>query len=163
MGISVVHGIVKNHDGAVMVKNEPGKGAVFEVFFPVTEAEPKPEDKEIDVLPTGNEKILFVDDEESLVKMGRKMLERLGYQVETKTNPIEALELVRSHPDRFDLIITNMTMPLMSSDKLAKKILDIRPDMPIILCTGFSKKIDDAKAKQLGIRNSISMPRGHGY
>jgi CheY-like chemotaxis protein len=158
MGLAVVQGIVKNHDGAVMVKSEPGKGTVFEVFFPLTEAEAEPEDKEADALPTGNEKILFVDDEESLVKMGRRMLERLGYRVETKTNPIEALDLVRSEPDRFDLVITDMTMPQMTGDKLVKDILSIRPDMPIILCTGFSEKIDDERAKELGIRKYIEKP-----
>ncbi len=158
MGLAVVQGIVKNHDGAVMVKSEPGKGAVFEVFFPLTEAEAEPEDKEADALPTGNEKILFVDDEESLVKMGRRMLERLGYRVETKTNPIEALDLVRSEPDRFDLVITDMTMPQMTGDKLVKEILSIRPDMPIILCTGFSEKIDDERAKELGISKYIEKP-----
>ena len=158
MGLSVVHGIVKNHGGAVTVKSVLGKGTVFEVFFPLTEAEAEPEDKETGALPTGNEKILFVDDEASLVKMSRRMLERLGYRVETKTNPIEALGLVRSKPDRFDLVITDMTMPQMTGDKLAKEILSIRPDMPIILCTGFSEKIDDAKAKDLGISKYIEKP-----
>ena len=158
MGLSVVHGIVKNHDGALTVKSEPGKGAVFEAFFPLTEAEAEPEAKEADTLPTGNERILFVDDEAALVKMGRRMLERLGYQVETKTNPIEALELVRSEPDRFDLIITDMTMPQMTGDNLVKEILSIRPDMPIILCTGFSEKIDDERAEELGISKYIEKP-----
>jgi PAS domain S-box-containing protein len=158
MGLSVVHGIVKNYDGAVMVKSEPGKGAVFEVFFPLTEAEAEPEDKEAGALPTGDEKILFVDDEESLVRMVRRMLEMHGYQVETRSDPVEALELFRSKPDRFDLIITDMTMPNMTGDRLANEILRIRPDMPIILCSGFSDKIDAEKAKELGVRKYIEKP-----
>jgi two-component system cell cycle sensor histidine kinase/response regulator CckA len=158
MGLSVVHGIVKNHDGAVMVKSEPGKGAVFEMFFPLTEAEAEPEDKEAGALPTGDEKILFVDDEESLVRMVRRMLEMQGYEVEAKSDPVEALELFRSKPDRFDLIITDMTMPNMTGDRLANEILRIRPDMPIILCSGFSDKIDAEKAKELGVRKYIEKP-----
>jgi PAS domain S-box-containing protein len=159
MGLSVVHGIVKNHDGAVMVKSEPGKGAVFEVFFPVTEAEAEPEDKkESEVLHTGDEKILFVDDEESLVKMVKRMLEMHGYQVESRRDPVEALELFRSKPDGFDLVITDMTMPNMTGDRLAREILRISPDMPIILCSGFSDKIDAEKAKELGIRKYIEKP-----
>ncbi len=109
-------------------------------------------------MPTGNEKILFVDDEASLVKMVKRSLETQGYRVETKSDPVEALDLVRSKPDRFDLVITDMTMPNMTGDKLAKEILSIRPDTPIILCSGFSEKIDAEKAKELGIREYIEKP-----
>ncbi|MBW2608231.1 MAG: PAS domain S-box protein, partial [Deltaproteobacteria bacterium] len=158
MGLAVVYGIVKHHNGAITVASEPGKGTVFEVLFPLTEAEAEQETGEQEALPTGNEKILFVDDEASLVKMAKRMLEMQGYQVETKTDPVEALGLFRSEPDRFDLIITDMTMPKMTGDKLAKEILSIRPDMPIILCSGFSEKIDAEKAKELGISKYIEKP-----
>jgi len=158
MGLAVVHGIVKHHNGAITVASEPGKGTVFEVLFPLTEAEAEQEAGEPEALPTGNEKILFVDDEASLVKMAKRSLEMQGYRVEAKSNPVEALELVRSEPDRFDLIITDMTMPNMTGDKLAIEILSIRPDMPIILCSGFSKKIDAEKAAALGIRKYIEKP-----
>ena len=151
MGLAVVHGIVKNHDGAITVNSEPGKGVVVEVLFPITEAETEPEDVEPDDLPTGDEKVLFVDDEESLLKMGHLMLVHLGYQVETKTNPDEALELFRSKPDEFDLVITDMTMPQMTGDKLAQKLMEIRHDIPIIISTGFSEKLDEDKAKKMGI------------
>ena len=155
---AVVHGIVKHHNGAITVASEPGKGAVFEVLFPLTEAETEQEAVEPKALPTGNEKILFVDDEASLAKMAKRMLEIQGYQVEAKSDPVEVLELFRSKPDQFDLIITDMTMPKMTGDKLAKEILNIRPDMPIILCSGFSEKIDAEKARALGIRKYIEKP-----
>ncbi len=158
MGLAVVHGIVKHHNAAITVASEPGKGTLFEVLFPLIEAEAEQEAGVPEAVPTGNEKILLVDDEASLVKMVKRMLEMQGYQVETKGNPVEALELVRLEPDRFDLIITDMTMPQMTGDKLTKEILSIRPDMPIILCSGFSEKIDAEKAKGLGIRKYIEKP-----
>ena len=158
MGLAVVHGIVKHHKGAIMVESELGKGTVFEVLFPLTEAEEEQKTEKSEALPAGAERILFVDDEKALVKMAKRMLEMQGYQVEAKSDSVEALELFRSKPDRFDLIITDMTMPKMTGDKLAKEILSIRPDMPIILCSGFSEKIDAEKAKELGIRKYIEKP-----
>lgn len=109
-------------------------------------------------MPTGDEKILFVDDEEPLANMVTQMLERLGYQVEAKTNPDEALELFRSNPDEFDLVISDMTMPQMTGDKLAKKLMEIRPDIPIIISTGFSEKMDENKANAMGIRAFVLKP-----
>jgi CheY-like chemotaxis protein len=128
------------------------------VLLPVIEPETEPKVEEPDTLPTGTERILFVDDKQSLVKMVRQILERLGYEVETKINPIEALELFRSGPDRFDLVITDMTMPQMTGQKLVKEILNIRPDMPIILCTGFSEKISEEKAGEVGINALVFKP-----
>ena len=103
-------------------------------------------------LPSGNEKILFIDDEASIVNLARLLLGRLGYQVEVRTSPVEALELFRSKPDQFDLVITDMTMPQMTGKKLVKEILNIRPDMPIILCTGFNEKISEEDTQELGIK-----------
>jgi len=153
-----VHGIIKHHNGAITVESEPGKGTVFEVLFPLVEAEADQEAGEPEALPAGNEKILFVDDEPSLVKMAKRMLEMQGYRVEAKGNPVEALEMVRSEPDRFDLVITDMTMPKMTGDKLSKEILGIRPDMPILLCSGYSDRIDADRAAALGIRKYIEKP-----
>ncbi|MCP4120311.1 MAG: response regulator, partial [Bacteroidetes bacterium] len=114
MGLAVVHGIVKNHNGAITVDSKFGKGATFTILFPVVSDEPVTEAKpSSDKLPRGNEKILFVDDEESITTMVGKMLERLGYQVETRMNPKEVLELFKSKPHEFDLVITDMTMPQM--------------------------------------------------
>ena len=158
LGLSVVQGIVKTHSGTVTVKSKLGKGTVFEVLIPLTEAESQPEDEKAEAFPTGNEKILFIDDEESILNLVKKRLEMQGYQVEAKNDPVDALELFRSRPDRFDLVITDMTMPKMTGDKLTKEILGIRPEMPIILCSGFSDKIDTERAMSLGIRKYIEKP-----
>jgi signal transduction histidine kinase/ActR/RegA family two-component response regulator len=158
MGLSVVHGIVKSCHGIITVHSAPEKGSAFEVLLPVIDAETKRKAEEPDTLPTGSEHILFVDDEPSLVNMVRQILERLGYEIETKLNPIEALELFRSRPDQFDLVITDMTMPEMTGLKLVKEILNIRPDLPIILCTGYSEKISKEKAEELGIKTLLFKP-----
>jgi PAS domain S-box-containing protein len=158
MGLAVVHGIVMNHDGAIFVDSELGKGTTFNIFFPITEKEPLSKIQIDEDLPTGKERILFIDDEETMVNVGRNRLERLGYQVETKTSPVEALELFRANPNQFDLVITDMTMPQLTGDHLVEEILKIRPDIPIILCTGFSEKIDEIKAKAIGAADYIEKP-----
>jgi len=162
IGLSVVHGIVKSHNGAILVDSQFGKGTTFSIFFPVAEEAVVIEAEPDDEFPTGNERILIVDDEESMVDIGRKRLERLGYQVEARTDPVEALDLFRADPDQFDLVITDMTMPHIAGDNLVKEILKIRPDMPTILCTGFSEKIDEEKAKKIGVREYIDKPFDQG-
>jgi PAS domain S-box-containing protein len=162
MGLSVVHGIIKSHKGAISADSEPGKGSTFHVYFPVSEDDAPPEPKPVEELPTGTEKILFIDDEKSIVQMAGKILGRLGYQVETEMSPKQALERFRSSPDRFDLVITDMTMPYMTGDKLVEEILNIRPDLSIILCTGFSEKISEEKAMELGIKAFALKPLDKG-
>ena len=158
MGLAVVHGIVKGHNGLIAVESELGKGATFSIYFPVVEKKTVVETETDEKLPAGNERVLFIDDEESIVKLTRLRLERLGYKVEATTSPIEALALFNSRPDKFDLVITDLTMPKMTGDKLAEEILNIRPRIPIIICTGFSDKIDEKSAKSMGAADYIDKP-----
>lgn len=158
MGLAVVHGIIMNHKGAISVDSELGKGTTFTIFLPTSKREPVPETTIDEELPTGQERILYVDDEESIVKIGSQRLKRLGYKVESSTSPIEALDLFRSKPDQFDLVITDLTMPKMTGDKLVKAILDIRPGLPIILCTGFSDKINSEKVRKIGATVYLEKP-----
>jgi len=158
MGLSVVHGIVKSCNGAISVYSEPGQGTTFKLLFPAAGKMTDNKKKSINIVPTGDEKILFVDDEKALAKLGATMLEQLGYTVVYETNSLRALDLIKAEPSRFDLIITDMTMPHLTGDQLSQKILKINPDMPIILCTGFSHKIDNEAALKMGIRRYIDKP-----
>lgn len=152
MGLAVVHSIVKKHDGAIKISSEIGKGTTVEVLFPLIEEQEVVSDEGTDTPPVGTERILFVDDESSLVKMVTQMLERSGYEVIGKTNSIDALKVIEENPGRFDLVITDMAMPDMSGDRLAQEIVRVRPNVPIILCTGHSDYMDEKKAMELGIR-----------
>ena len=158
MGLAVVHGIVKSYGGEIIVHSQPGKGTVFDIYFPVIEKVEFKEIKTVPFLPVGNERVLLVDDEPSLVHIGKQILERLGYEVVTRTSSLEALELFKIKSKKFDLVITDMTMPGMTGDQLAAEIIKIRPDMPIILCTGYSKNISEDKAKGMGIRALAMKP-----
>ena len=158
MGLAVVHGIVKSHGGAISVQSKPGKGTTVAVFFPIIRNEMQPPADSDTRLPSGKECILFVDDEKALVDMGRQMLERLGYSVVPRTSSIEALELFRTRPDQFDLVITDMTMPNLTGKKLARELLNIRSNIPVILCTGFSDQISEEQAHKMGIRKFLLKP-----
>ncbi len=152
LGLAVVHGIVKAHNGHIAVKSELGKGTTFEVFFPVTQEAPAVAAVSDEAVPKGSERVLFVDDEELMVKLNHELLEKLGYRVKSTTSALDALEMFRNKPDQFDLVITDMSMPKMTGDRLAQELLKVRPDIPIILCTGYSERISEEKAKELGIK-----------
>ena len=158
LGLSVVHGIVKDSGGMVAVESTPGAGSTFDIFFPVIESEQDAEIVTHTPLSTGTERILFVDDEEHQVEMGKQLLEILGYRVTATTSSREALKVFSAKPHEFDLVITDMTMPKMTGDVLAEEILTIRSDIPIILCTGYSEKLTPAKANVLGIKAVVMKP-----
>ncbi|MGD8332112.1 MAG: response regulator [Desulfobacterales bacterium] len=159
LGLSVIHGIIKNHRGDITAASTPGKGTVFTVYLPVIEdGDVKEEFEPVNGTEKGTERILLIDDEEQIVSMERQMLENLGYQVTSRTDSGEALKEFSKHPENYDLVITDMTMPRMSGDELAKKLLDIKPDIPVILCTGFNEDITEEKALEMGIQKFIMKP-----
>jgi len=159
LGLSVVYGIVKSYGGVITVQSEVGKGTEFKVYLPLlTLVEAKQEEKVDEPIPRGNERILFVDDEAALVQLATSILSPLGYEVVGRTSSLDALELFRARPDRFDLVITDMTMPNMTGSELALQLMLIRPDIPVILCTGFSEAITQEKARALGVKEFIMKP-----
>ena len=159
LGLSVIHGIVKNHGGDITVKSTPGKGTIFQVYLPLIEdVDPDVEFESTDGAIKGEERILLVDDEEQIVAMEQQMLENLGYRVTARTDSAEALKVFAEHPQNFDLVITDMTMPHMTGDQLAQKMLDIEPNIPVILCTGFNQGITEEKALAMGIQKFVMKP-----
>lgn len=152
MGLALVHGIVEGCGGKITVGSAPGKGARFSIYLPIIEGQSRDHPLTSESLPTGTEHVLFVDDEAPIVKIGARILERLGYNVTTRTSSLEALALFEKKACDFDLVITDMTMPNMTGDKLAQELMRIRPDIPVILCTGYSNRISEQSAAGIGIK-----------
>ena len=157
-GLTVVHGIIKNHGGTLTVNSKRNRGTTFNIFLPGIVEDGSQDIDLATSLPRGNERVLFVDDEQVLADLGEQMLKPLGYTVTTETNSIDALEIFRAQPQSFDLVVTDMTMPHMTGLDLAGKLLQIRADIPIILCTGFSQQVAEKKAKHLGVKAFIMKP-----
>jgi PAS domain S-box-containing protein len=159
MGLSVVEGIVKTHDGHIFAMTQLQKGSTFTVYWPRLEKSPSdPHPRPLGKLPGGSEHILFIDDELPIVKLIKMMLEKLGYTVTTGTSSRQALESFRAAPGRFDLVITDMTMPEMTGDRLAVELTKIRPDIPVIICSGYRKDMSEEQAGQIGIKAYVGKP-----
>ena len=159
LGLAVVHGIMQSHDGLAAVYSQPGEGTQFHLYFPSYAAEIVEEENATTETPRGRgQRILFVDDEEALAQMGRKILERLGYAVDALTSAAEAVAAVRLEPMTYDLVVTDLTMPGMTGTDLAKRLLGIRPDLPIVLTTGFSATLTGERVRAMGIREILMKP-----
>ncbi len=158
IGMAVVHGIIRNHSGMITIESNPGEGSSFHVFFPEVKGTPQKKDDSSEPLPIGSERILFIDDEEVITNMVKQVLESLGYTVTAKTSSIDALELFCQTPKQFDLVITDQTMPNMTGANFSEQLLKVRPDIPIIICTGYSSLLDEKGAKAIGIKQFIMKP-----
>jgi CheY-like chemotaxis protein len=159
LGLSVIYEIVRSHNGAITVDSQPGHGARFNIFFPAIEGQDKIEEESAsDDYVTCSGRIMWVDDELVLIQMYKATLESLGFEVTATSNPLHALELFRQNPESFDAIITDLTMPKMTGMELASEINSIRPDMPIIICTGFDNFRADFDVGHFGIQAVLRKP-----
>jgi CheY-like chemotaxis protein len=158
LGLSVVHGIVSCHGGAVQAESTLGHGSRFSVYLPRLGQAPLSLSTSRETMDPRLAHVLFVDDEESVVRLARKILERLGYRVTALRRSVKSLNIFRSEPARFDLVISDICMPNMGGVELAAAIQQIRPDVPIILTTGFQRQIDAASAKRLGVKEVLFKP-----
>ncbi len=158
LGLAVVQGIVQNHGGIIEVASSEGKGTIFYIYLPRIESEIKDEIKTLQAIPDGHESILYVDDDPTLAELGGKLLTTLGYRVVTETNPHHALEMFLERPQAFDLVITDLIMPGLTGEALAAEILKHCPQMPIIVCTGFSERLSEDQLIQFGLRGILYKP-----
>ncbi len=158
MGLAVVHGIVKSHDGMIDVESTLGEQTQITTFLPLLHDDVVEKVSDLSSLPMGKEKILVVDDDAHIANLTQRRLSKIGYQVTAKTDSVDALEFFRNAPHSYDLVISDQTMPNMTGEKLAKNMREIRPDIPIIICTGYSSQIDAEKARRIGINDYMMKP-----
>ena len=162
LGLAVVHGIVRNHGGAITLRSQPGEGTTFVVYFPLLSGasiEEEAGERHLQKIPEDrSEHILVVDDEEIITRVLEKMLLRLGYKVTARTDSEEALDLFRAQPGRFDMVITNLTMPKLTGNELTREVQKLRPDLPIMLATGHGKIVSEETAHSLGVAALVSKP-----
>jgi len=158
LGLSVVHGIIKSHAGAIAVSSTPGEGTTFDIFLPKIASGQTQESQSPESTAGKKDTILLVDDEEMMVDVIRQLLERLGYAVVGKTNSIDALEAFQAEPDKFDLVITDQVMPNMTGTELSRNLISVRPDIPVILCSGYPERVIPEELKSIGIKDFISKP-----
>jgi CheY-like chemotaxis protein len=161
LGLAVVHGIMRSHEGAVTVRSQPGEGTTFELYFPAREGEEAVEALPVDAsqLMLGHgERVLLVDDEVALTQLGSRVLERLGYQVIAETDPVAALATLRAAPDGFDVLLTDLTMPTMSGLELLREVRQVRPDLPVVLATGYGGGLNQDQVRALGVRELLFKP-----
>jgi len=158
LGLAMVHGIIKSYGGFIDVKSRPGKGTVFHVCIPTIGQLPAHEDPQGGELATGKEHILLVDDEPLVIEVLQEMLKVQGYRITTADGSLKALETFRKSPRDFDLVITDMTMPKLTGDRLSQELKKIRTDIPIILCTGYSDKLADKSAVDFGVQDFMAKP-----
>ncbi len=158
LGLAVVHGIVSNHGGEIAVQSEVGQGTTFHVYLPVSEQEAVEDDEVTEPLYKGSERIMVVDDEDVVGRVIRSMLSRMGYKVTLFTSSLEAVKSFRRNPHDYDLVFTDMTMPDMTGAELAREVLALRPELPVIMTTGYSEIIDKEKAERIGIKKFMLKP-----
>ena len=158
LGLAAVQGIIAAAGGAIAVSTAPGRGSIFKILLPRADAQAPAEAEAPKALHPGTGSILFVDDEPSLVRIGERTLQRAGYRVVGFTDSVAALDALIAEPARWDLVITDQTMPVQSGTEMSGAMLKLRPDVPIILCTGFTDAVDDAAARAIGIRAFVMKP-----
>ena len=165
MGLAMVHGIVIGHEGAIEVESRPGEGTCFRIFLPrtfeetqVPEGARETQATEPERRPSKNGRILVVDDEPALTRMLERVFRRLGHDVECTNSSVEALERIRQDPWAFDLVFTDQTMPQLSGAELTREVLALRPEMPVILCTGYSDTLDETRAAEIGAKALLAKP-----
>jgi CheY-like chemotaxis protein len=159
LGLAAVHGILRNHNAVVAVSSCVGEGSIFEVYLPVcgqADEAPAEADEVVEIL--GHERVLLVDDDRALLQITQALLARRGYDVSSFWSPEDALAAFRRAPDHWDIVLTDRSMPTLSGEDLAYQILQMRPDVPIIMTTGFGEATDEERARQIGVAEFIFKP-----